>query len=90
MEPGNVTCRLELRLAMKRTRLAVNVYGVIDNQAIAGPETLDAIRALAGTEPSGAASTARTDAVLGVLEDFHEPFRSAAGRRPGPYVHGRG
>jgi len=62
----------------------------VDNQAIVIPETVDAIRALAGAEPSGAASIARTDAALGVLKDFHQPFRSAAGLRPGPYARGRG
>lgn len=37
-------------------------------------------------EASGTASIAKTDQALGVLKDFHQPFRSAAGRRPGPYA----
>ena len=39
---------------------------MVDNQAIVIPETIDAIRALAGTETNGAASMARTDAALGI------------------------
>lgn len=39
---------------------------MVDNQAIVIPETIDAIRALAGTERDAAASIARTDASLGI------------------------
>jgi glyceraldehyde-3-phosphate dehydrogenase (NAD(P)) len=39
---------------------------MVDNQAIVIPETIDAIRALAGTEQDGAVSIARTDAALGI------------------------
>ena len=40
------------------------------NQAIVVPETIDAIRALAGIESDGARSTAKTDAALGITQDF--------------------
>jgi len=46
------------------------------NQAIVVPETVDAIRALTGTGPDGAASIARTDRTLGLLREF---TRHAAG-----------
>ncbi len=39
---------------------------MVDNQAIVIPETIDAIRALAGSETDGEASMARTDASLGI------------------------
>ncbi len=39
---------------------------MVDNQAIVIPENIDAIRALSGSERSGAESIARTDAALGV------------------------
>jgi glyceraldehyde-3-phosphate dehydrogenase (NAD(P)) len=39
---------------------------MVDNQAIVIPETIDAIRALAGTQPEPAASIRATDAALGV------------------------
>jgi glyceraldehyde-3-phosphate dehydrogenase (NAD(P)) len=39
---------------------------MVDNQAIVIPETIDAIRALVGTERDGAASIARTNAALGI------------------------
>ena len=39
---------------------------MVDNQAIVIPETIDAIRALVGTETDGAASMAKTDAGLGI------------------------
>ena len=39
---------------------------MVDNQAIVIPETIDAIRAISGSEPSAAASIARTDAALGI------------------------
>lgn len=40
------------------------------NQAIVVPETVDAIRALAGRESSATASIARTDRSLGIVRDF--------------------
>ena len=40
------------------------------NQAIVVPETIDAIRALHGSEPDGVVSIARTDAALGVKRQF--------------------
>ena len=42
----------------------------VDNQAIVIPETVDAIRALAGTERDAAASIARTNAALGIGGDL--------------------
>lgn len=42
----------------------------VDNQAIVIPETIDAIRALAGTVTDGAESIARTDKALGVQQSF--------------------
>jgi glyceraldehyde-3-phosphate dehydrogenase (NAD(P)) len=39
---------------------------IVDNQAIVIPETIDAIRALSGTEHDAAASVAKTNASLGV------------------------
>jgi glyceraldehyde-3-phosphate dehydrogenase (NAD(P)) len=39
---------------------------MVDNQAIVIPETIDAIRALAGVEKDGDASIARTNAALGI------------------------
>jgi glyceraldehyde-3-phosphate dehydrogenase (NAD(P)) len=42
----------------------------VHNEAIVVPETIDCIRALTGTEPSAAASIARTDAALGVTRVF--------------------
>lgn len=39
---------------------------MVDNQAIVIPETIDAIRALSGSSPSGPDSIARTDAALGI------------------------
>ncbi|MGE0160818.1 MAG: type II glyceraldehyde-3-phosphate dehydrogenase [Gemmatimonadales bacterium] len=39
---------------------------MVDNQAIVIPETIDAVRALSGTEPSAEASIRMTDAALGV------------------------
>jgi glyceraldehyde-3-phosphate dehydrogenase (NAD(P)) len=44
---------------------AFYVY-MVDNQAIVIPETIDAIRALAGREPDGDASIAKTNAALGI------------------------
>jgi glyceraldehyde-3-phosphate dehydrogenase (NAD(P)) len=46
-------------------REAFYAYAV-DNQAIVIPETVDAIRALAGSEPDATASIARTNAALGI------------------------
>jgi glyceraldehyde-3-phosphate dehydrogenase (NAD(P)) len=46
-------------------REAFYAYAV-DNQAIVIPETIDAIRALAGSEPDATASIARTNAALGI------------------------
>lgn len=40
------------------------------NQAIVVPETVDAIRALSGTEKDGAKSIAMTDKALGMLREF--------------------
>ena len=40
------------------------------NQAIVVPETIDAIRALAGIETDAARSIAKTDAALGITHDF--------------------
>ena len=39
---------------------------MVDNQAIVIPETIDAIRALAGTQTDGATSIAATDRSLGI------------------------
>jgi glyceraldehyde-3-phosphate dehydrogenase (NAD(P)) len=40
------------------------------NQAIVVPETIDAIRALAGIEQDGMRSIAKTDAALGIVREF--------------------
>jgi glyceraldehyde-3-phosphate dehydrogenase (NAD(P)) len=40
------------------------------NQAIVVPETIDAIRALTGTEMDGSKSIARTDTALGIVREF--------------------
>lgn len=42
----------------------------VDNEAIVVPETVDAIRALAGTVPEGKDSIRRTDEALGMRRDF--------------------
>ncbi|WP_131103843.1 type II glyceraldehyde-3-phosphate dehydrogenase [Ornithinimicrobium sufpigmenti] len=42
----------------------------VDNEAIATPETIDAIRALAGTVTDGATSIAMTDEILGMRREF--------------------
>ncbi len=39
---------------------------MVDNQAIVIPETIDAVRALSGSEPDAAASIRKTDEALGV------------------------
>ncbi len=49
---------------------------VVDNQAIVIPETIDAIRALTGSEDDGVSSIRRTDASLGIGTG---PVLSAAG-----------
>ena len=38
------------------------------NQAIVIPETIDAIRALSGTQPDGSASIAMTNAAMGIVQ----------------------
>jgi len=43
------------------------------NQAIVVPETIDAIRALAGIENDGAASIAKTNQTLGLVREFVAP-----------------
>lgn len=43
---------------------------MVDNQAIVIPETIDAVRALAGHEPEASASIRRTDAALGIRNLF--------------------
>ena len=43
---------------------------MVDNQAIVIPETIDAVRALAGREQEGEASIVRTNAALGIGEPF--------------------
>lgn len=60
----------------------------VDNQAIVVPENVDAIRALTGIERWGSASIEKTDRTLGIVKDFHQPFRTAAGGWPGPYARG--
>jgi len=45
------------------------------NQAIVIPETIDAIRALAGNEPDGGRSIRITDRALGLTSDFFSPSR---------------
>jgi glyceraldehyde-3-phosphate dehydrogenase (NAD(P)) len=42
----------------------------VDNQAIVVPETVDAIRALAGTVKDGRESIRITDEALGIRRDF--------------------
>ena len=44
---------------------------MVDNQAIVIPETIDAIRALTGSERDGAASIAKTNASLGIGDGFY-------------------
>jgi glyceraldehyde-3-phosphate dehydrogenase (NAD(P)) len=45
----------------------------VHNEAIVIPETIDAIRAMTGLEPDGAASIATTDRMLGVTKLFVPP-----------------
>ncbi|NNK63896.1 MAG: type II glyceraldehyde-3-phosphate dehydrogenase [Gemmatimonadetes bacterium] len=54
---------------------------MVDNQAIVIPETIDAIRALAGTEPEAAESIRRTDEALGIGALLSGP---ALGQNPDP------
>jgi len=58
-------------------REAIYTYQVF-NEAIVVPETIDAIRALAGTVKDGAASIALTDETLGVRRDFLVPAPAPA------------
>ncbi|WP_428406818.1 type II glyceraldehyde-3-phosphate dehydrogenase [Hyphococcus sp.] len=44
---------------------------MVDNQAIVIPETIDAIRALTGSERDGAASIAKTNVSLGIGDGFY-------------------
>ena len=55
-------------LTVKGNELFYNYQ--VYNQAIVVPETVDAIRALAGQEPEGSTSIAKTDQALGVLREF--------------------
>jgi glyceraldehyde-3-phosphate dehydrogenase (NAD(P)) len=48
------------------------------NEAIVVPETIDAIRALAGHLTDGAASIALTDRTLGIRRDFLVPASEPA------------
>jgi len=48
----------------------------VHNEAIVIPETIDAIRAMTGLEPDGAASIAMTDRMLGVTKRFVPPTTS--------------
>lgn len=53
----------------------------VHNESIVIPETIDCIRALAGTEPDAAASIAKTDASLGITKTFlSTPSLVTAGR----------
>jgi len=52
------------------------------NQAIVVPETIDAIRALAGVERSGAASIAKTDQAMGLQREFVARVSAVASDRP--------
>jgi len=71
-----------------QVRVAVNGYGVIGkrvadayqvfNEAIVVPESIDAIRALAGTVTDGPTSIAMTDGALGVRRDFLVPLAEPA------------
>jgi glyceraldehyde-3-phosphate dehydrogenase (NAD(P)) len=59
-------------------REAIYTYQVF-NEAIVVPETIDAIRALAGTVTEGAVSIALTDEALGMRRDFLVPTPSPHG-----------
>jgi glyceraldehyde-3-phosphate dehydrogenase (NAD(P)) len=48
----------------------------VPNEAIVIPETIDAIRAMAGFETDAARSMARTDASLGIRRRFGLTLRS--------------
>ncbi|HEX7973434.1 MAG TPA: hypothetical protein VF498_03425, partial [Anaerolineales bacterium] len=54
-------------LTVKGNELFYNYQ--VYNQAIVVPETVDAIRALVGSEPDARKSIDRTDRALGVLRD---------------------
>jgi glyceraldehyde-3-phosphate dehydrogenase (NAD(P)) len=58
-------------------REAIYTYQVF-NEAIVVPETIDAIRALAGRVTDGQMSIAMTDRALGVRHDFLVPAAEAA------------
>ena len=51
----------------------------VDNEAIVVPETIDAIRALAGTVTDGATSIAMTDTALGIRRELLPPVRTTRG-----------
>lgn len=55
-------------LTVKDNELFYNYQ--VDNQAIVVPETIDAIRALAGIEEDGLKSIAKTDKAMGVVREF--------------------
>ncbi|HEX6270787.1 MAG TPA: type II glyceraldehyde-3-phosphate dehydrogenase [Anaerolineales bacterium] len=55
-------------LTVKDNELFYNYQ--VDNQAIVVPETIDAIRALAGIEQDGLKSIAKTDKAMGVVREF--------------------
>lgn len=61
-------------------REAIYTYQVF-NEAIVVPETIDAIRALAGTVRDAATSIAMTDAALGMRRDFLAPVPEPAASR---------
>ena len=50
----------------------------VNNQAIVVPETIDAIRALTGTEKDGLKSIAKTDKAMGVVREFLTRERALA------------
>jgi glyceraldehyde-3-phosphate dehydrogenase (NAD(P)) len=58
-------------LTVKENELFYNYQ--VYNQAIVVPETIDAIRALTGSEKNGLQSIARTDKAMGVVRDFLGP-----------------
>ena len=51
---------------MRRVQGDELFYAYMDNQAIVIPETIDAIRALAGTVKAASESIVRTNAALGI------------------------
>lgn len=50
---------------------------MVDNQAIVIPETIDAVRALSGTEPDATASIRKTDRALGIGDAVKEKMEGA-------------